>query len=134
MDLAQYFKSVIDQDRASVVLCDLDHTVIYMNPAAIMNYAKRGGKALIGSNLLDCHGAQSGEMIKRVVAWFAKSPDHNIVYESHNDKQNKDLYMVALRNDDGVLIGYYEKHEYRSGETMSPYDMPERFDGFDVRS
>ena len=30
--------------------------------------------------------------------------------------------MVALR-DEGKLIGYYEKHEYRNAETMEPYDM-----------
>ena len=46
----------------------------------------------------------------------------NIVYTFHNEKQNKDVYMVALR-DDGELIGYYEKHEYRNAETMEPYDM-----------
>ena len=37
-------------------------------------------------------------------------------------KQNKDVYMVALR-DEGNLIGYYEKHEYRNSETMKPYDL-----------
>ena len=128
MDLSPFFKSIIDQDRASVVICDLHHTVMYMNPAAIKNYAKRGGEALLGSNLLDCHGSQSCEKIERVVDWFAKSPHNNIVYESHNDKQNKDVYMVALRNDDGTLIGYYEKHEYRNGETMPFYDIPESLD------
>ena len=30
--------------------------------------------------------------------------------------------MVALR-DEGKLIGYYEKHEYRNAETMKPYDL-----------
>jgi len=30
--------------------------------------------------------------------------------------------MVALR-DEGKLIGYYEKHEYRNLETMKPYDL-----------
>ena len=30
--------------------------------------------------------------------------------------------MVALR-DEGKLIGYYEKHEYRDRETMKFYDM-----------
>ena len=44
MKLSAFFKSVIDQDRAPVVLCDLDHTILYMNPAAIRNYAKRGGE------------------------------------------------------------------------------------------
>ena len=36
--------------------------------------------------------------------------------------RNKDVYMVALR-DEGELIGYYEKHEYRNAETMKPYDL-----------
>ena len=31
--------------------------------------------------------------------------------------------MVALRDEDGKLIGYYEKHEYRNRETMKFYDF-----------
>lgn len=57
-----------------------------------------------------------------VLDWFAADGSHNIVYTSHNEKQNKDVYMVALR-DEGELIGYYEKHEYRNAETMKPYDL-----------
>lgn len=37
-DLNAYFKSIIDQDREAVVICDLDHTIIYMNPAAVVDY------------------------------------------------------------------------------------------------
>ena len=40
MELSAFFKSVIDQDTASVVLCDPKHTILYMNPAAIRNYAE----------------------------------------------------------------------------------------------
>ena len=50
------------------------------------------------------------------------STSDNIVYTFHNGKQDKDVYMVALR-DDGKLIGYYEKHEYRNTETMKQYDL-----------
>ena len=31
--------------------------------------------------------------------------------------------MIALRNDGGELIGYYEKHEYRNIESMALYDI-----------
>ena len=123
MELAPFFKSIIDQDRTSIVICDLEHTIIYMNPAAIANYEKRGGEALVGSSLLDCHNAQSCEKIEQVLAWFAKSSDNNIIYESHNDAKNKDVYMVALRDENKNLIGYYEKHEFRTPETASFYDM-----------
>lgn len=33
------------------------------------------------------------------------------------------VYMVALRDDAGKLIGYYEKHEYRNRETRKIYDL-----------
>lgn len=31
--------------------------------------------------------------------------------------------MIALRDDSGELIGYYEKHEYRERETGTLYDL-----------
>ena len=70
MDLSQYLKSIIDMDRASVVICNLDHEIIYMNPAAIGRYHKSGGVKLIGKSLLDCHNEKSNEMIRKVIAWF----------------------------------------------------------------
>lgn len=119
----QFFKSIIDQDDASVVICNLEHEIIYMNPAAGRNYAKRGGVDLVGSSLLDCHNADSNAKIIKVVDWFKLSKDNNKIFTFHHDKQNKDEYMVALRDEDGNLIGYYEKHEYRDLETCPRYDF-----------
>lgn len=123
MELLSFFKSVLEQDHSAVVLCNLDHIIIYMNPAAGERYAGSGGMTLTGKSLLDCHGPKSGEMIEKAVAWFAQSREHNLVYTGHNDKENKDVYMVALRDERGALIGYYEKHEYRNRETMAQYDF-----------
>ena len=123
MDLFPFFRSVLEQDRNAVVLCDLDHTIIYMNPAAGERYARNGGMALVGKSLLDCHSPHANEMIKKVVAWFGESRTHNLIYTFRNEKENKDVYMVALRDDDDKLIGYYEKHEYRNRETMRMYDF-----------
>ena len=123
MDLFPFLKSVLEQDRSAVVLCDLEHTIIYMNPAAGERYAKNGGMALLGRSLLDCHSPKANEMIKKVAAWFGESREHNLIYTFHNEKENKDVYMVALRDEDGKLIGYYEKHEYRDRETMQLYDF-----------
>ena len=123
MELTPFFKSVLEQDTAPVVLCDLEHTVLYMNPTAIKRYASRGGAALVGKSLLDCHTPKAREIICRVLDWFAESTEHNIIYEFRNDEENKDVYMVALRNDVGRLIGYYEKHEYRNRETARLYDF-----------
>ncbi len=123
MELSAYFQSIIEQDRCPVIICNLQHEIIYMNPAAVSKYARRGGRKLVGKSLLDCHNAVSGGQIKKVVAWFEESPEHNIIYTFHNKKENRDVYMVALRDESGALIGYYEKHEYRKAEQSERYDF-----------
>lgn len=123
MELSMYFKSIIEQDKCAVVICNLEHEIIYMNQTAIQRYENRGGQALIGKSLLDCHNPQSCDMIRKVVSWFAMSTEHNRIYTSRNEKENKDVYMIALRDDEGSLIGYYEKHEYRNKETAKRYDF-----------
>lgn len=123
MELSQYFKSIIDQDRCAVVICNLQHEILYMNPSAKARYAKSGGAQLVGKSLMGCHNEKSCEKIEKVIQWFEKDAVNNIVYTFRNEKENKDVYMVALRDDDGKLIGYYEKHEYRAAETAKLYDM-----------
>lgn len=117
------FKSIIDTDPAPVVICDTEHIIVYMNPAAVENYSKWGGAALVGNSLLDCHNERSCEMIKKVVEWFLASENNNKVHTFYNPKQNKDGYMYALRDDGGKLIGYYEKHEYRSIDQTPFYEI-----------
>ena len=112
------FKSILEKDTAPIVVCDLEHKIVYMNLSAIERYHKD----LTGSNLKDCHNAESNEMIDKVVSWFGESADNNIIYTYHNEKENKDVYMVALRDDDGTLLGYYEKHEYRNREVAGLYE------------
>jgi PAS domain-containing protein len=68
--MISFYKSIIDQDRASIVICNLKHEIIYMNPAAVNSYAKRGGDKLIGRSLLDCHNQESRDKIQKVVDWF----------------------------------------------------------------
>ena len=117
--MEQLFKSILDQDRAPIVVCDMSSTVVYMNPSAISRYKRD----LTGKNVKCCHPADANEKIDRVLKWFAVSQENNIVYTYRNDEENKDVYMVALRDECGRLIGYYEKHEYRNRETMKLYDL-----------
>ncbi len=115
--LNKLIKSVLDQDIAPVVICDINDVIVYMNLSAISRYHKD----LTGSSIKDCHPPKACEMIDRVTEWFGKSKENNIMYTYRNDTENKDVYMVALRDEDGALIGYYEKHEYRDRETVGLY-------------
>ena len=120
-ELSQFFKSIIDQDPEPVVICNLLHEIVYMNPAAVEHYSDEGGRNLIGLLIFDCHSHASAEKIDRVVKWFSESRENNIMHTSYNGGKDKDFYMVALRDDDGRLIGYYEKHESRVRDTSPIY-------------
>ena len=116
-ELANLFLSVIEQDNAPVVICDLNHIIVFMNQTA----KKRYKSDLTGKSIFDCHNEKSKELIVKVVEWFKKDKANNKVYTFYNEKENKDVYMVALRGLDGTLTGYYEKHEYRNRETEQFY-------------
>ena len=117
--MEKLFKSILEQDRAPIVVCDMESTVVYMNSSAIERYKVD----LTGKSIKHCHPAEANARIDQVLEWFKASRDNNIVYTFRNDEENKDVYMVALRDDCGNLIGYYEKHEYRNRETAKLYDL-----------
>ncbi len=123
IELPLFFKSVVDADESAIVLCDINNTIVYMNPSAIRMYANRGGASLVGHSIRCYHGEDAMSIIKMIASWFEESPQNNKVFTSHNDEKNIDSYMIALRDDNGNLIGYYEKHENRNPETKSRYQM-----------
>ena len=118
--LLPYFKSLLEQDDTPIVICDLHSIIVYMNPSAKRHYHQD----LTGKNVKDCHPPKANQKIDEVLAWFSKSKENNCVYTYRNDKANKDVYMIALRNEQGDLIGYYEKHAFRDRESKNLYDMP----------
>ncbi len=122
-NISIFFKSIIDQDQASVVVCNLDHTIIYMNPASCRNYEKWGGASLVGKSIMDCHNPNSRDLMLKVVNWFKADKCNDKVHTFFNEKQNKDVYMIALRDENKELIGYYEKHEFRTKDETPLYEM-----------
>jgi hypothetical protein len=123
VELNLFFKSIIDRDLCPIVVCDTKHTMIYMNPKAISNYDKRGGVSLVGKSLLGCHNPNSAFKISEVLHWFNDSKENNIIHTFYDEKNNKDGYMVALRNNDVKLIGYYENHGYRNKDNQPFYSF-----------
>lgn len=113
MELNEFFKGIIDGNDKQIVICNLNHEIIYMNPAAVKQYEKRGGAALIGRSLLDCHNPRSKELIIKNVQAMKEDKSVNKIYEFHKtrDGANDDVYCVAIRDENGELIGYYEQFE-----------------------
>lgn len=121
--MLQFFKSLIDQDTNPIVLCDTAHVIRYMNPAAVETYGKYGGKALLGKSVMDCHKPASREAIQKVLTWFAADKANNRVHTMYVENEKLDVYMVALRDDTGNLIGYYEQQIFRTPDAADFYQM-----------
>lgn len=117
----KYFRSIIESDPAPVVICDLNHMILYMNPAADAENKESGGYSLVGKSILDCHNKRSNEMIVKAVEWFLADQKNNVIHTVSSAK--RDIYIYALRDEEGALIGYYEKHEYRVQDTRALYDF-----------
>ncbi len=116
----EFLEAVVEADDQPVVICDAEHTIVYMNPTAIRRYEKRGGAQLIGRSIFDCHNAHSKEIILSIFQRFQDNPGLNKVYTytKQKDGEDSDVHIVALRNKSGELIGYYEKHESRVHEAQ----------------
>ena len=106
-------KSLIDQETVPVLLCDTECNVLYANPAAVKEYRRD----LTGRNVKDCHNENSNAKIQKIIDWFAESEDNNVYFLYHNPKSNQDVFMIALRDEDTKLIGFYEKHAERTLHT-----------------
>ena len=74
-ELAPFFASVLEQDSEAVVICDLDHTIIYMNPAAAAEQAHRGGYELLG--IPEVIIAQSAVVAGACGAWWDRVSQWN---------------------------------------------------------
>ncbi len=100
------FAAILDSLLDEVVFVDTGHTIRYMNQAAIEHYDE--GAALIGTSIFDCHNDQSNVVIREVFEeMLAGATERKI---TDNDKMR--IYMRAVRDGDGTLLGYYERYEH----------------------
>jgi len=54
--------------RAVITIADENYRIVHMNDLAIEHYGDRGGADLIGTDLLDCHNAESQAQIRELYA------------------------------------------------------------------
>ncbi len=102
---ASFLKAVLDSVTDPILVADTDHTVVYMNRAAIAHYSQ--GEKLLGTSLLDCHNKESGEIIVEVLAALFEGEDERMI----TDNEKHRIFMRAVRDGPGQLIGYYERYE-----------------------
>jgi len=107
-----------DSIKDPVLFADTQHVIRYMNKAAITDFDD--GAALLGRSLLDYHNEDSRRKIIEISAAMEAGEDERLINE--NDKQR--IYMRAVRDADGKLLGYYERYE-PVAKPSSPDQMEE---------
>lgn len=101
----QFYLDLLNSMKYPVVVADLDHTIQFMNKAAIAQYKQ--GASLIGSNLLTCHNEISQHTIESVLERLKEGKNEELISDTPKNR----IYMRAVRNERGELIGYYERYE-----------------------
>ena len=123
MEIDKYLRAFVETDMNQIVICDTNHIIVYMNKVAIEKFSDLGGADLIGKSLMQYLGVETQSRIEAIVSWFSESPDNNWVYTYRNEASQTDMDAVALRDENGNLIGYYEKRRSTFPETEELYHM-----------
>ena len=55
----------VEEFSGSVIVCDPEGVILEMSEKAVTVFQKRGGKELLGSNLLDCHPEPARSKLKQ---------------------------------------------------------------------
>ena len=104
IDLIQAL-ALLDAIHDPVLFADCDHRVRYLNRAAAEHYSE--GYRLLNSNLLECHNETSQRMMIDILDRMLQGLDEELITD--NEKQR--IFMRAVRDVDGKLLGYFERYE-----------------------
>ncbi|MBU0702347.1 MAG: hypothetical protein KKC18_00575 [Chloroflexi bacterium] len=97
--------ALFDGLRAAVTIADEEYRIIFMNDLALEHYADRGGEALVGTDLLDCHNDESQTQLRQMYARYRAG----------------DLTPTRYRKDEGNGLG--------KSDVMIPLVVEGRFRG-----
>ncbi len=120
-DLNEFFKGIVDSEEGPIIICNLDYRIIYVNPVAEKCYKN---SYMFTGKLLESFIDE--EMLSKVVMsieWFKEDVKNNKVFALHDKKNNMDMYILAIRNTNGELIGFYGRREDRTPDQGKMFDL-----------
>lgn len=97
---------ILDAYAYEIVFVDRTHTVRYMNKVAKQRY---GDRVIIGNSLFNCHNENSRKKIEELLQRADAGEDE--MFELYNGKTGEREFFVPVRNYQGQVIGYFERHE-----------------------
>ena len=101
----RFLRDLLDSFKNPVLFVDTGHVIRYMNRAAVAHYDE--GEALIGRSVLVCHNEASRKTIHEVLEALQAGETERLI----TDDEKHRIYMRAVRDGQGRLLGYYERYE-----------------------
>ncbi len=109
MTREEMFEHILDSVPYRIVFVDMDHVIRYMNREARYHYhTVRGYDNLIGKSIFECHSEKSKEML---IAAVEKLKNHGNEIYLGVSVYNERKYINPVRDENGVMIGYFERFE-----------------------
>lgn len=102
---ATLMAAILDSLKEPILFADTEHVTRYLNEAAIAWYEE--DDSLIGRSLLDCHNERSQQMMKEILAAMHEGLEEQLI----TDNKEHRIYMRAVRDAGGKVLGYYERYE-----------------------
>jgi len=107
---SDFFRNLLDSFKAPVLFADTGHIVRYANRAAESFYPD--GDKLVGRSLFDCHNEKSQRQMIAILQQMEAGLEEILI----TDNEKRRIYMRAVRNQAGGLLGYYERFEPPRGQ------------------
>jgi len=108
--------AILDTINHPIVFVDTDHVIRYLNKPAMKRYYEvRGYSDLIGKSLFDCHNEDSRKHIIALYERLQAGENEIFLKIGKFNKFNEKITVIAVRDKDGALLGYYERFEKNEG-------------------
>ena len=103
------YLAILDTINHPIVFVDTAHVIRYLNKPAMKRYYEvRGYSDLIGKSLFDCHNEDSRTHI--MALYERLQAGENEIFLKIG-KFNEKITVIAVRDRNGTLLGYYERFE-----------------------
>ena len=99
--------AILDAYAYEIVFVDRDHIVRFLNKAAKQRY---GDAVKIGNSIFSCHNERARVKIEEFLA-RADAGEEGEMFETLNGSTCEREFFVPVRNSEGKVIGYFERHE-----------------------
>lgn len=100
-----FLLSLLNSIKDPILFADTNHIVQYMNKAAIEHF--EDGEKLLQSNLLKCHNEVSQKMMIDIFSEMKNGLEEKMI----TDNKKYRIFMRAVRDEKGNLLGYFERYE-----------------------